>query len=96
LSSFTEVLNGLTSASAWQERVYKDLHAHPELSFHETRTAALAAAKLRELGYEVLEQIGRTGVVGILRNGKGRPCLHVPTWMRCPSRSARACRTRRH
>ena len=75
MSSFTEVLNGLTSASAWQERVYKDLHAHPELSFHETRTAALAAAKLRELGYEVLEQIGRTGVVGILRNGKGQTVL---------------------
>src|SRR2546422_1994379 len=58
LSNLNDVLNGLSSASLWQERVYKDLHAHPELSFHETRTAALAAAKLKELGYEVLEQIG--------------------------------------
>jgi hippurate hydrolase len=32
--------------------VYKDLHAHPELSFHETRTAALVATKLKELGYD--------------------------------------------
>src|SRR5436190_3208394 len=75
LSNLTDVLNGLSSASLWQERVYKDLHAHPELSFHETRTAALAAAKLKELGYEVLEQIGRTGVVGVLRNGTGQTVL---------------------
>ena len=75
LSNITDVLNGLSSASVWQERFYKDLHAHPELSFHETRTAALAASQLRELGYEVLEQIGRTGVVGILRNGTGQTVL---------------------
>jgi metal-dependent amidase/aminoacylase/carboxypeptidase family protein len=75
LSNITDVLNGLSSASLWQERVYKDLHAHPELSFHETRTAALAAAKLKEVGYEVLEQIGHTGVVGVLRNGTGQTVL---------------------
>jgi len=75
LSNLNDVLNGLSSASLWQERVYKDLHAHPELSFQETRTAALAAAKLKELGYEVLEQIGRTGVVGVLRNGTGQTVL---------------------
>jgi Metal-dependent amidase/aminoacylase/carboxypeptidase len=75
VSSVADVLNGLPSASAWQERMYKDLHAHPELSFQETRTSALAAAKLKDLGYEVLEQIGRTGVVGILRNGTGRTVL---------------------
>jgi GH15 family glucan-1,4-alpha-glucosidase len=40
LSNITDVLNGLSSASLWQERVYKDLPAHPELSFHETKTAA--------------------------------------------------------
>jgi amidohydrolase len=75
LSSVTDVLNGLPSVSAWQERVYKDLHAHPELSFHETRTAALVATKLKELGYDVFEQMGRTGVVGILRNGTGQTVL---------------------
>src|SRR3712207_7331906 len=58
--------------SAWQERVYKDFHAHPELSFQETKTAALAATKLKELGYEVIAGIGRTGVVGVLRNGEDR------------------------
>jgi amidohydrolase len=73
--NIADVLSGLPSTAAWQEGVYKDLHAHPELSFHETRTAALAATKLKELGYEVLEGIGRTGVVGILRNGTGQTVL---------------------
>lgn len=75
MSSITDILAGLQSTTAWQEQVYKDLHAHPELSFQETRTAALAAAKLKEFGYEVHEQIGRTGVVGILHNGEGQTVL---------------------
>src|ERR1044071_3845372 len=75
LSPITDVLTDLQATSRWQERVYKQLHAHPELSFQETETAALAASKLRELGYEVLEGIGRTGVVGVLRNGEGQNVL---------------------
>ncbi|MEP7214422.1 MAG: amidohydrolase [Acidobacteriota bacterium] len=74
-SSIAEVLAGLTATSEWQEKVYKDLHEHPELSFQETKTAAFAASKLKEFGYEVLEGIGRTGVVGILRNGHGKTAL---------------------
>lgn len=53
------------------QALYLDLHQHPELSSHETRTAAELAAKLRELGYEVTEHVGGTGVVGILKNGPG-------------------------
>lgn len=53
------------------EDVYRDLHAHPELSFAERRTAGLAAAWLREWGYEVHEGIGVTGVVGVLVRGEG-------------------------
>src|ERR1051325_2458251 len=68
-SSIVEVLTSLQETSAWQERLYKEIHTHPELSFQETKTAALAATKLKEFGYEVLEGVGRTGVVGILRNG---------------------------
>lgn len=75
MPSTNAVLAGLQSISAWQERVYKQLHAHPELSFQETETAALAASKLKELGYEVHEGIGRTGVVGVLRNGEGQTVL---------------------
>lgn len=51
--------------------LYQDLHAHPELSFAETRTAGIVAARLAELGVEVTTGVGRTGVVGVLRNGEG-------------------------
>src|SRR5690349_15767902 len=54
---------------------YKDIHAHPELSMQEHRTASLAAAWLRRHGYEVSEGIGGTGVVGLLRNGDGATVL---------------------
>jgi amidohydrolase len=53
------------------EALYKDVHAHPELSMQETRTSELAAERLRTAGYEVTTGVGRTGVVGLLRNGKG-------------------------
>ncbi|WP_300267496.1 amidohydrolase [Microbacterium sp.] len=53
------------------EALYTDLHRHPELSFQETRTAGIAAAHLRDLGLEVEEGVGITGVVGMLRNGDG-------------------------
>jgi metal-dependent amidase/aminoacylase/carboxypeptidase family protein len=74
-SPITDVPADLQATSLWQERVYKQLHAHPGLSFQETETAALAASKLKELGYEVLEGVGRTGVVGFPRNGEGRAVL---------------------
>lgn len=51
--------------------VYRDLHRHPELSSQEHRTAGIVAGWLRDLGLEVLEGVGGTGVVGILRNGPG-------------------------
>jgi hippurate hydrolase len=53
------------------ETLYKDVHSHPELSMQETRTAALAAERLKASGYEVTEGIGKTGVIGLLRNGDG-------------------------
>ena len=46
-SSIAEVLVHLRETSVWQERVYKDVHAIPELSFQETKTAALAASTLK-------------------------------------------------
>jgi amidohydrolase len=71
MSSIKDVLADLPAVSKWQEGVYKDLHANPELSFQETQTASVAEAKLKEFGYEVSERLGGTGVVGILRNGGG-------------------------
>jgi len=53
------------------ERVYTDIHAHPELSMQETRTAGVAADRLRAADFEVTTGVGKTGVVGVLRNGDG-------------------------
>jgi amidohydrolase len=55
--------------------LYHDLHRHPELSFQEERTAAVVANHLRGLGFDVATQVGRTGVVGVLRNGNGPVAL---------------------
>ena len=56
--------------------IFKDLHRNPELAFTETRTAEIVARELQALGYEVTTGIGKTGVVGVLRNGSG-PTLWV-------------------
>jgi amidohydrolase len=53
------------------EALYKDIHSHPELSMQEKRTAGLVAERLKTAGYEVTEGVGRTGVVGLLKNGDG-------------------------
>ena len=53
------------------EALYKDLHSHPELSMQETRTARVAADRLRTAGFEVTTAVGKTGVVGLLENGDG-------------------------
>ncbi|CAM2922438.1 amidohydrolase [Prescottella defluvii] len=55
--------------------LYRDLHAHPELSFAETRTAGIVADNLRRIGLDVTEGVGRTGVVGILDRGPGPTVL---------------------
>ena len=51
----------------------RDLHANPELGFAEVRTAGVVAEHLRSLGLEVRTGVGRTGVVGILRQSDGEP-----------------------
>ena len=50
---------------------YRDLHANPELSFEEVETAAKLAKRMRALGFEVTEGVGKTGVVAVMRNGDG-------------------------
>ena len=51
--------------------LYLDLHQNPELSSHETQTAAKLSKLLRDLGYSVTENVGGTGFVAILKNGAG-------------------------
>ncbi len=57
------------------DALYKDIHAHPELAFQEVRTASKLATEIRGLGFEVTENVGRTGVVAIYRNGSGPTVL---------------------
>ncbi|HET6525772.1 amidohydrolase [Sphingopyxis sp.] len=51
--------------------IYKDLHAHPELSFMEVRSAGILAAEARKLGFKVTEKVGGTGIVAVMENGPG-------------------------
>jgi hippurate hydrolase len=51
--------------------LYQDLHANPELSFQEFETARKLAERVRALGFEVTEGVGKTGVVAVMRNGEG-------------------------
>ena len=55
-----------TEMTTWR----RDIHAHPELGFHETRTSDIVAAKLKAFGMEVHRGLGKTGVVGVLKVGK--------------------------
>jgi len=56
---------------AWR----RDIHEHPELGNHETRTAGIIAEHLKSLGIEVKTGVARTGVVGILKGGKPGPVV---------------------
>jgi len=55
--------------------IYRDLHANPELSFQEVRSAKVMADAARKAGFAVTEKVGRTGVVAVLRNGAGPTVL---------------------
>jgi hippurate hydrolase len=62
------------------DALYKHLHSHPELSFHEEQTAARLAKELRAIGFDVKEKVGGHGIVGIFKNGAG-PTVLVRTDM---------------
>ena len=60
-----------------------DLHAHPELAFQESRTAALVAERLAAWGFEVHRGLAKTGVVGVLKNGNSRRGVGLRADMDC-------------
>jgi hippurate hydrolase len=62
------------------EALYKHIHTHPELSLKEEQTASRLARELREIGFEVTENVGGHGIVGVLKNGTG-PTVLVRTDM---------------
>ncbi|WP_262298366.1 M20 aminoacylase family protein [Microvirga sesbaniae] len=80
--------------TAWR----RDLHAHPEFGFEETRTSAFVAEKLRAFGLdEVAEGVGGTGVVGTLTRGSGNRAIALRADMdalRITEQNARAYRSR--
>ncbi|BAV73400.1 hippurate hydolase [Pseudomonas chlororaphis subsp. aurantiaca] len=69
MTRFPHIFAWLDDVASDLRAVRQDIHAHPELGFEESRTAALVARSLEEWGYQVHSGIGKTGVVGVLRNG---------------------------
>src|SRR2546423_2984235 len=87
-------LDGLDQIYPQLDALYLDLHKNPELSTKEQRTSARMADELRKLGYEVTAGVGGTGVVGVLRNGKGPTVLLRTELDALPLEEKRDCRTR--
>ena len=56
--------------------LYKSLHQSPELSLEEKETSKKLANELRKVGFDVTENIGGYGIVGILKNGEGPTILY--------------------
>ena len=56
-------------------KIYKHIHQNPELSFMEFNTSKLLANKMRSYGFKVTENFGGTGIVAVLKNGKGPKIL---------------------
>ena len=63
------ILDAVRPLQAEMAAIRRDIHAHPELSYEEHRTADVVAARLTEWGIPVVRGLGVTGVVGILKNG---------------------------
>lgn len=55
----------------------RDIHAHPELAFEETRTSALVADYLSQWGYDVTTGVGGSGVVGTLKRGNSGKAIGI-------------------
>jgi hippurate hydrolase len=77
------VVPKIAALSDQMTRWRRDIHAHPELGFEETRTSDLVAKNLAEFGIEVHRGIGKTGVVGVLRVGSSKRTLGLRADMDC-------------
>src|SRR5699024_12723125 len=63
----TTIYNQISEFHDELTQIRRDIHAHRELGFEETRTSQLVADQLSALGYEVSRGIGKTGLVGTLK-----------------------------
>src|SRR5881296_3817557 len=70
-----QVASQVNSAYPTLEPLYKDLHAHPELSWQEQSTSQRLAQELEQRGLAVTRGVGRNGVVAVLKNGAGPTVL---------------------
>lgn len=93
--SAAETLDGLDDIRSDLESLYKDVHAHPELSMQETRTAEIAADWLRDAGFDVTTEVGETGVVGAFHNGDGLEVMLYADTDTLPKPRRRTRRNRR-
>lgn len=80
LVSVIAILGALTAPacadnSADLMSVYKHLHSNPELSMMEFETSAYLAAQLKDLGFDVTDNFGKTGVVAVMKNGPGKTVM---------------------
>lgn len=74
-ASFAAIEGWVAEQMPQLAQLYRDLHQSPELSLQEEQTAAKLATLLRQMGFEVTTEIGGHGVVGILKNGRGKTLL---------------------
>jgi amidohydrolase len=69
------IIPEISAAEAELQAIRRDIHAHPELRYEEDRTSDVVARKLESWGIEVTRGLGKTGVVGVLRNGSGKKSI---------------------
>jgi hippurate hydrolase len=69
------IIAEIASTEAELQAIRRDIHAHPELGYQEARTSDIVARKLEAWGIEVTRGLGKTGVVGVLRNGCGKKTI---------------------
>jgi len=74
-SLIKEIQSRANQEYASLDQLYKHLHANPELSFHEEKTAERIATELEKAGFTVARNVGGYGIVGILKNGSGPTVL---------------------
>jgi amidohydrolase len=67
-----QLIESIVAEAELMRTVRRDIHAHPELSFQETRTSDLIAAQLSAWGIPIHRGLGKTGVIGILQNGTSK------------------------
>ena len=72
-----DLLSEAQALFEYTQSMRRDFHTHPELGFHEVRTAGIVAKELTALGLEVHTGVGRTGVVALLEGDKPGPVLLV-------------------